>query len=567
MSEANFLGKNDAIRLHFSEENGAVKQHINQYRREKIDYFDFSSAQNPETEFDSWALALIKRPFQLIKNSLYYIAMFKISEFDTGFLVKFHHIIADGWSINIASEQIYSIYHKLLHADQIINEPENSYIEFINNEQRYLNSERFLKNRAFWLEKFKDLPEPIFTNNSVRITGKRITNELENGISRQIKEFAANNKYSLNTLFITLFLIYLHKISRHNDIVIGTPVLNRSGYDNLFQTCVNYYNTRLDNEVNGLTIENQELYNGNQFYALQLVIKDWGQHGNLTIELDYKASEFTEAQINRMYHSLLYLVEQILNDPHQIISKLNVLPESEKITQIYEFNATESFYPQTKTIQLLFEARVEKNPGKAAISFENISLTYGELNKRANQLARVLRNKGVTRDTIVGLMVTHSPEAVIGILGILKAGGAYVPIDPDYPSDRKEYMLTDSGCRILLTNCPDKNETGFGGEIISLNSDTLYSGEDTNLAPVNTPNDLAYVIYTSGSTGKPKGVMIEHQGLVNYIWWAKKVYVKDEDDSFAFYSSLSFDLTVTSIFTPLIGGNKMDPAYRPSSGC
>ena len=137
--------------------------------------------------------------------------------------------------------------------------------------------------------------------------------------------------------------------------------------------------------------------------------------------------------------------------------------------------------------------------------FESETLTYAELNARANQLARSLREKGVGPDQIVGIMVDRSVEMIVGILGILKAGGAYVPIDPDYPEERIQYMLEDSGASILLTQAWLNEQTsGFAGEVWDLNDTKVYSGDESDLESINGPEDLAYVIYTSGSTGNPK---------------------------------------------------------------
>jgi amino acid adenylation domain-containing protein/non-ribosomal peptide synthase protein (TIGR01720 family) len=613
-----FIKKNEGIRLQFFERDGEVFQKISEYDGGEIDFFDFSQSEKPEMEYNNWIEKEIQKKFKLIASNLYYFALFKISDIDRGIFIRFHHIISDGWSVNIASEQIFGIYEKLLKGEDIGEDVEYSYIEYIANEQKYLNSDRFLKNRAFWINLFEELPEPIMPNNTGILTGSRKTCELECGISQKIKELVSENKCSINTFFVTLFLIYLYKITQHNDIVIGTPVLNRStkreksifgmftstmpfrfqmddrstviqmmkkvntellnyyfhqkypydllvqdielkkrGCDSLFQICVNYYNTSLNKELDGFSVENMELYNGNQLYSLELVIKDWTDRGSLTLDFNYHVADYTQAQIDSMLASMFSLAGQVLNDPSVIICGLDVLTESEKRCQTVDFNLTDSNYPKEETIIQLIEQQVKKTPDNIAVYFNDIKLTYAELNKRSNQLAKLLRDKGVSRDTIVGLMVTHSVEAVVGILGIIKSGGAYLPVDPDYPSDRTGYMLEDSGCRILLTNCRSGYESGFRGEIIDLEDEGLYSGGDADPAPVNGPRDLVYVIYTSGSTGKPKGVMIEHMGLLNYIWWARKMYVRDMDDAFALYSSLSFDLTVTSVFTPLICGNSI----------
>ncbi len=613
-----FIKKNEGIRLQLHEQNGEVLQSISEYDGRKIDLYDFSLCENPEMEFNAWADKEIKKKFNLIKSNLYYIALFKINDNDMGVLIRFHHIISDGWSVKITSEQIYGIYEKLLKGEDIHEDVEYSYVEYIASEQKYLNSDRFIKSRAFWADLFEELPEPVLPNNAGMLAGRRKTSELECGLSLKIKEFVSENKCSINTFFVTLFLIYLYKITQHSDLVIGTPVLNRStkreksifgmftstmpfrfqmedgstvlemmkkvntellnyyfhqkypydllvqdielkrrGYDSLFQICVNYYNTSLNQEMGGFSVENMELYNGNQLYSLELVIKDWTDKGNLTLDFNYHVADFSQAQIDSMLACMSNLAEQVVRNPFVTICGLDALTPSEKNSQITDFNLTQTDYPKEDTIIRLFEQQVQRTPDHAAVYFNDTKLTYAQLNKRSNQLAIRLRNKGVSRDTIVGLMVTHSVEAVVGILAIIKSGGAYLPIDPDYPADRTAYMLEDSGCSILLTNCSSGHESGFEGDIIDLDDGKLYSGEDADPVPVNGPRDLVYVIYTSGSTGKPKGVMIEHRGLVNYIWWARKMYVRDKEDAFALYSSLSFDLTVTSVFTPLIGGNSI----------
>lgn len=612
------IKRNEGLRLRFLEQNGDIFQYVSEYEKLKLDFFDFSVYEESEAEFEKWVEKEARKPFQLENEKLFYFALFKISENDNGYLAKFHHIISDGWSINIMTEQICDCYLKLLNGEEIFCDSGHSYIEYIEHEKEYLTSCRFLKNKSFWNEKFRALPETLLDKSSDFLEGKRKTYDLAPDKSLMIKEFVAVNKCSLNTFFVTLYLIYLHKITQQDDIVIGTPVSNRSGkkeksifgmftstmpfrfiiddgstvletiskvnkglmecyynqkypydllvqdlelkkkgYDNLFNVCVNYYNTTLNTELNGLRIENVEFYNGNQVYSLQLVIKDWSDSRSLTLDFDYKVNDYTDGQIDDIFTRLTILMTHIINNPYSKVRDIGLLFENEKRKLLYEFNDSKEDYPKNKTIYQLFEEQVEKTPDKAAISFGDKELTYKQLNEKANQLARYLVEKGVQKETIVGLLTIHSIETVIGILGILKAGGAYLPIDADYPKERISYILKDSGTGILLANLGLSNDIDFVGEVINLDSPDIYAGIASNLKVASMTEDIVYVIYTSGSTGKPKGTMIEHQGLVNYICWAKKMYIKDEDEVFPLYSSLAFDLTVTSIFTPLISGSKI----------
>ncbi len=207
---------------------------------------------------------------------------------------------------------------------------------------------------------------------------------------------------------------------------------------------------------------------------------------------------------------------------------------------LYEFNNTESEYPKDKTIHELFEEQVWRTPDNLAVVFEEEKLTYKELNEKSNQLARILREKGIKQDDLVAIMVERSLEMIVGILGILKAGGAYVPIDPNYPKERIKYMLDDSSAKVLLTQNKFISEVSHGN-ILDLEAKESYDNDGSNLEKVNKANDLAYIIYTSGTTGKSKGVMIEHKGVVNLVDSMKKLYRITLTDKIAQFASISFD--------------------------
>ncbi len=220
------------------------------------------------------------------------------------------------------------------------------------------------------------------------------------------------------------------------------------------------------------------------------------------------------------------------------------------------FNNTARAYPD-QCVHELFERQVERSPETIAVVSGSTQLTYRELNSRANQLARFLKRFGVGPDSLVGLCVDRSPEMVVGILGILKAGASYLPMDPTYPSERLSFMLEDANVFVLLTQAhlldslPQHN-----GPRLSLDSDwDIIAKERTeNSTSRVTPSNLAYVIYTSGSTGQPKGVMIPHRGLVNYLSWCTEAYEVAKGCGAPVHSSISFDLTITSLFSPLMVG-------------
>jgi amino acid adenylation domain-containing protein len=208
----------------------------------------------------------------------------------------------------------------------------------------------------------------------------------------------------------------------------------------------------------------------------------------------------------------------------------------------------------------LFEVQAGRTPDQVAVVFEQQTLTYGELNRRANQLAHHLRELGVGPEVLVAVFVERSLEMVVGLLGILKAGGAYVPIDPRYPKERIGYILEDCKAPIVLTEESLVDELpSFAGQSICLDADWARVASEPEGNPVIQvkPEHLAYVLFTSGSTGRPKGVAIEHRATVNLLQWATQVFTPQELSGVLFSTSVCFDLSVFEIFVTLSAGGKI----------
>lgn len=208
----------------------------------------------------------------------------------------------------------------------------------------------------------------------------------------------------------------------------------------------------------------------------------------------------------------------------------------------------------------LFEAQTARTPEATAVVFGDAQLSYRELNARANQLARELVRLGVEPNSLVGICLERSPKMVVAVLATLKAGAAYLPLDPNYPIERLAFMLQDAGASVLLTQSAlIEKLPKFGATTLCLDSDwqEIEKHADENLNIDIAPENLAYVIYTSGSTGNPKGAMITHRGLTNYLQWAVEAYDVANGCGAPVHSSISFDLTVTSLFTPLMVGRSV----------
>jgi len=275
--------------------------------------------------------------------------------------------------------------------------------------------------------------------------------------------------------------------------------------------------------------------------------------------IEYSTDLFEAATIERMIGHFQTLLEGIVTNPLERISELPLLTSLER-HQLVEWNDTQADYPKDKCIHQLFEAQVEITPEAVAVVFENQQLTYRELNTKANQLAHYLQTLGVKPEVLVGICVERSIEMVIGLLGILKAGGAYLPLDPAYPTERLAFMLEDAQIPVLLTQSSLKKklpETQALVVCLDVEVKTLSQFAEENIRSEVGPKNLAYVIYTSGSTGKPKGTLIIHQGLVNYLSWSLEHYQVASGLGAPVHSPLGFDATITSLFLPLLVGQRI----------
>jgi aspartate racemase len=233
------------------------------------------------------------------------------------------------------------------------------------------------------------------------------------------------------------------------------------------------------------------------------------------------------------------------------------MTEAERHRILVEWNNTGKPYPSDKCIQQLVEAQAKANPETLAAVQEGRQLTYEELNARANQLAHVLREKGVGPDVPVAICLKRSLELPIALLAVLKAGGACVPLDPDYPKDRLAYILEDSRAPVLITQPALHSALGSGrAEALYLEKDwVILSGQSAESLPLVTqPENLAYIIYTSGSTGKPRGVLLTHRGLVNHGIASIDLYGIERSDRVLQFSSISFDIAVEEIFPTWFAG-------------
>jgi amino acid adenylation domain-containing protein len=281
---------------------------------------------------------------------------------------------------------------------------------------------------------------------------------------------------------------------------------------------------------------------------------------SLTLRLAWDPRRFDEATVRRTAGHLRTLLAALPRALESPAVRLPLLTEEERRQLLFDLNDTRADYPRGEFIYELIEARVAAHPDRVAVEFGDQSLTYAELNARANRIAHRLRSLGVGPDVFVAILLERSLDMIVALLGILKAGGAYVPLDPSYPKDRLELMLEDSRAAVLLTqpSLAEWLEThGAQPLVLTDGWETAWPESSENAPCAGTTENLAYVIYTSGSTGKPKGVQLPHRAVVNFLETMRREPGLTEDDVVIGLTTLSFDIAGLEIWLPLTTGARL----------
>ena len=616
-----FVEKNDSFRTRIIIKNGEPKQYVNKILKFEIEELTLSNRE----ELKKLESKIIEDPFELINCDLFKFTIIKFKDGTGGFNAKVHHIISDAWTMSLLINEITEIYTALVSNYEVESQLYPSYLQYIDSNKEYKNSEKYLKDEKYWKNTFDTMPENSYIanykNKTENLEAKRREYVLDKDIIDRIKVFCQNGKTSIYSFLMSVYSLYLSRVSGNKNPIIGTPILNRKNYreknttgmfistipnkihinnelkfkefisevtriqreifkhqqygyekilksirekynikKQLYDIVLSYQNARDNSKQSKLLYHTKWIFNNYLANSLWINIYDMDNTEELKIFYDYQICKFCETDIDNIHKRILYIMEQILENEEIILKDIEVITPDEKNKLLFEFNNTKTEYQADKTIKELFEEQVNKSPEKIAIVYEDNQMTYKQLNEKANQLAYYLRiNKKIKSNDIIGIMVNRSIEMIIGILAIIKAGGTYLPIDPDYPKERITYMLEDSNTKTVLVNNFTYNIVSSNISMIdiSLDSDIYRYQKDGNLDNINVQDDLLYVIYTSGSTGKPKGVMLTHKNINNYINGLKKVIDFSENKTIVSVTTICFDIFVTEVWAGLLNGLKI----------
>ncbi|MFF2900130.1 amino acid adenylation domain-containing protein [Streptomyces sp. NPDC057966] len=450
--------------------------------------------------------------------------------------------------------------------------------------------------------------------------GDTVTFEVSAAVAAGLRKAARSGTASLYMVLLAVFQVLLVKYARQDDVTVGTPVAGRNraetedligffvntlvlrtdlsgdpaftelldrvkdtalgAYDHqdlpferlveelapdrdpsrnpLFQTMFVLQNTPDEHgwSLPGLDVEPYTVTLPDAKFDLTLMMSE-DADGGLRGTLEYRTDLFERDTVTRLAGHLGTLLETVAHEPAARLSRLCLLTAEERRRTVVEWNDTAAAFPDTATLHGLFEERAAQQPDTVAVEGPQGTLTYGQLNARANRIAHHLRIRyGVRPDMPVAVCLERGPDLVTALLGVLKAGAPYVPLDPDHPAERLAYMVRDTATPVVLTGSAHTGRLPSDVPLLLLDEDTAtLAGEPTtDPRPTAAPHDLAYLIYTSGSTGRPKGVQVEHRSVVNLVHWTAREYGLEPGQRLALLAGVGFDAAAWELWLGLIHG-------------
>ena len=557
------------------------------------------------------------RPFDLRHDQLLRASLLCLGRDRHMLLFDMHHIISDGVSQQVLIKDFEAIYNNRPLPELQLQYKDYSEW-FYNTYENHAGLQRdFWVHEFQTLPKPCQLPLDFPRPEIKSTAGAAIHFSIEQATKDQLQALALASKSSLFTVLISALGVLLSRLSNQEDIVIGTPTAGRThddlkgiigifvntlpirlspqhtltfreylqqsgrkvlscfdhqdySYDQLidvlkidrslshnplFDILFNLQNVEAENGgFEGLTIARRQLENSSSKFDISVSAEV--KPDELKFCMEFSTQLFKTTTIERFSQYYQQILTAVASNPDILLEDIEIITGEEKgfFTKINQQLYTK--YPDTANIVSLFEKQATQRPDAIAIVFGDETWTYGQVNSRANQLARVIKASMRTRNEIVALLLEKSAKTVIGMLAILKAGGAYLPLDIDYPEERLQYLLQDSGAQLLVT------ESGLADSGIFIDQ-VPFTGDDANLPPDILPNDLCYIIYTSGTTGNPKGVMVEHRNVVRLLFNEAFQFDFNEDDVWTMFHNHTFDFSVWEMYGALLYGGKLVIIPRP----
>lgn len=571
------------------------------------------------------------QPFDLANGPVMRAKLCRLDSEEHVLVITMHHIISDGWSMGVLARELSEIYPAFARGEPSpLPEMPIQYIDFAVWQRTWLSGETLERQLAFWRRQLADVPalqlptdhpRPQMLSYAAEVAGLR----LPEALSERIRSLARTERVSLFMLLLAGFNLLLHRYSGQDDIVVGSPIANRSRetLESMVGFFVNTLALRCDLSGDPTVREllqrvratcfdafaHQDLpfmklvaeldperdLNRNPIVQVMFAVQNvpdaildlpwirwemfgsnavatrfdqewhvWDDEGRIRVTVYYSTELFEAANVERMLSQWQTVLEEMVRDPAQRIGTLRLDREIDRADVVDAWNRTSVPAPLELGLPALFEMQAARRPDAIAAIYENESIDYAALDGRANRLANHLIARGVGAEQCVAVCTERSVDMLVALLAVLKAGGAYLPIDPAYPVSRIRYLLDDGRVRVAIT-AGDARETlaDTGVEVVDLERDhaAIAAHPQTSPGVAVDPEQLAYVLYTSGSTGRPKGVEVPHRAVVRLVKGATFIDF-ERAPNFLQIAPIAFDASTLELWGALLNGGTVVGASK-----
>ncbi len=605
----------DALRTQFTQKEGVFYQYVAPYQDFVPDYLDFSDNYGRK-RFHQWIDKARNHVFRFTDSRLFYAAILKLPDDEHAIFLNVHHILSDGFTFHLLIHQLEYVYKQCVAGASTDLPGTPSHLQYLDFEKEYKESSAFKRDKSYWEGCFDELPpelvHPMIRSTKANIKVKHRELKLDDQTGRDVLEFCHIHKISYYNLMLGVFSIYMSKVSRNEEIAIGSMTHNRyrpemkqmagmfvnafpfvsspledmkaidflkSTNDDYRYILKNHSAYPLDIMMDDLRKKHDTLHNlmnymligqgdySTELFKAEIHFPDYEQPpfqlilnlffndspGGFRLLYVHPEEAFSKQDIQHIHNQLEALLKAILDKPETEIGAIPFCPQAEKQELLRQVGSSIKPLQDEKTVVDLFRDTAQKFPQNTALVCDKKQITYAELDAKSERIAALLKHKGAQKGEIIAVLSDPDMAMVCGPLAALKAGCAYMPIDHQYPAERVAFMLKDSSCRFILSrNKFLENLSDFDGEIIDL--DHLPENIEPQKAESTNWDDPAYIIYTSGSTGKPKGVLIGHRALRYRMDDMLQRIEANETDRFTKFAGFGFDASVFEIFPAILSG-------------
>lgn len=569
-------------------------------------------------DFLPYVKEVFYKPIRLMDYPLYHFELCYLPDGKARLIIKLHHIIADGWSMSVITKQISCHYHAIINHISLPLEKNYNFQSLIKRERSYVESSKEKQAKTFYQNHYQTISasKEKEREKDTNMTAASCSFRLQLNISTAVYEFCNFHRLSVNMFFSALFGLVLMYFNQNKAVYFGLPVYGRKGviekdtvgmYTNIlpfsmeiddddtfidymfkvksqlaqfykysqypfseflknapddlssynYLYTMNYYNMRFSEEFCGFPSTYHEITPRVQPYHMQMKVYDWGEQGRIGIAFDYRTSIYNEKMISYLYEMLSGVIKEVLEVPNKSIDQIIDLSIGEDKRILSRYFHWEGLLEETcqTTLTEMFMRQTAQHPNRIAVIEGERRYRYAELNMLVMKYLSLFHQHKIKQGDIVAFYAEHSVYLLAALLATVHVGIIFLPLDKGWPEKRKSIILNETAPRLIFIDDIPIETVDRACQF------SLQDIDDMNILPIDIPPQrnkcVQYIIYTSGSSGTPKGVMISNEALCFYVRWAIKAYHVTPEDVFALYTSLSFDLTLTSIFVPLCAGSSV----------